>query len=130
MVIEKEQVFLENKQAAVFGQGRLIGKPISDWLESQGVEVFRIDEHTENATELSKQADLVISGVGKPDLITAQMVKDGAIVIDFGYGRKGDKMVGDVVFDEVAPKASLITPVPGGMGPLVIAAVLQNLVNL
>ena len=129
-VLENEHVSVAHKKVAVFGRGRLIGKPISHWLKSQGAEVFEIDENTLAPEEYSRKADIVVSGVGKPDLITSDMIKENAIIIDFGYGRKGDAMVGDVTFSEVFQKASLITPVPGGMGPLVIAAVLKNLIVL
>lgn len=118
------------KKVAVFGYGILVGKPISSWLERSGAEVSLIRSNTENPTGFSREADIIISGVGKPGLITRDMVKDGVIVIDFGYGNKNGKMVGDVEFDAILPKALLITPVPGGMGPILIAAVLKNLLKL
>jgi methylenetetrahydrofolate dehydrogenase (NADP+)/methenyltetrahydrofolate cyclohydrolase len=120
----------KSKVAAVFGQSMLIGKPISHWLEQMGAKVFRIDEHTPNPKEISCQADIIVSGVGKPNLIKEDMVKEGAIVVDFGFEKLGEKVVGDVDFDSVAPKSSLITPVPGGMGPIVIAAFLKNAVQV
>lgn len=131
IVLEKNNILLNGKRAAVFGQGVLVGKPISHWLEQESVEVFRIRSKTENPGELSRQADIVIAGVGKPGLVMGDMIKDGAVVIDFGYGKNlAGKMVGDVDFDSVSSKASLTTPVPGGMGPILIAAVLKNLVVL
>lgn len=131
IVLEKSSILLNGKKAAVFGQGVLVGKPISHWLEQEGVEVVRIRSKTENPERLSLEADIIITGVGKPGLITGDMVQEGAIVIDFGYGKNtAGKMVGDVDFYSVSSKASLITPVPGGMGPILIAAVLKNLVKL
>lgn len=152
IVFEKFSIELKGKKVAVFGQGILVGEPISDWLERQGAEVFRINSKTEKPEELSRQADIIVSGVGKPELVNGEMVKparpdarlndtvgqdsgrsggEGVVVIDFGYGRnKEGKMVGDVDYDSVEPKSSLITPVPGGMGPVLIAAVLKNLVKL
>ena len=130
IVLEKYKFDLKGKKVAVFGQGALVGKPISHWLEIQGAEVYRIRSTTENPGELSRKSDVVISGVGKPGLITDDMVKDGAVIIDFGYGKKDNKMLGDVDFNSVAPGASLITPVPGGMGPILIVAVLKNLIKL
>ncbi len=112
----------KGKKIAVFGQGMLVGKPISYWLKRQGAEVFEIDINTLNPKRYSLEADILISGVGKADLITEDMVKDGAVVIDYGFPS------GDVDVASVSKKALLITPVPGGMGPLVIAAVLENLV--
>ena len=130
MLFDTYNIDPKGKAAAVFGQGRLVGKPISHWLTAQGAKVNMIDELTTNPEKLSLQADVIISGVGKPGLITADMVRDNAIVIDYGYGKKGKTMAGDVDFENVAKKSSLITPVPGGMGPLVVAAVLKNLVTL
>ncbi len=120
----------KSKIAAVFGYGLLVGKPISHWLTSQGAAVTVISEFTESPAELSKKADIIISGVGKPGLIKYDMVKDGAVVIDFGFASTEKGIVGDVDFEEVSKKASLITPVPGGTGPIVIAAVLKNFVKL
>ena len=125
-LFEEYKIEPKGKTAAVFGQSILIGKPISHWLENMGAKVFRIDENTENADGLCLQADIVVSGVGKPNLINGNMIKDGAIVADFGFEKLGEKIVGDVNFDSVAPKSSIITPVPGGMGPIVIAAFLEN----
>ncbi len=155
-LFEEYEVEPKGKTAAVFGQSILVGGPISNWLENMGARVFRIDENTENPKELCLQADIVVSGVGKPSLITGDMVKDGAVVVDFGFvqifpnlkdlrktedprfanralreaNREKIKIVGDVDFDSVAPKSSLITPVPGGMGPLVIASFLENALKL
>ena len=130
IVFEKYEVDPKGKRAAVFGRGLLVGKPVAHWLERQGAEVAVIRSKTEEPMRYSREADIIVSGVGKPKLITGNMVKEGAAVIDFGYGKLGDKMVGDVEFDSVAPKAGLITPVPGGMGPILVATVLKNLVKL
>jgi len=143
-----KQIFIEhkvdtnNKKAVVFGHGILVGKPIATWLMQQGSNVKIIDEFTDKdeANELTKKADVVISGVGKPNLITDDMVKDGVVIIDFGFnpstssprpelGTKAGQVVGDIT-KEVSDKASLVTPVPGGVGPLVVASVLKNLVLL
>src|SRR3989344_5408709 len=131
MVLTKYGVSLKNKKAVVFGQGLLVGKPVAHFLEREGAEVFRIRSKTENPTKLPKKADIVIVGVGKSGLVTGDMVKYGAVVVDFGYGKSSEgKMVGDVDFKSVSPKASLITPVPGGMGPILIVTVLKNLIKL
>jgi methylenetetrahydrofolate dehydrogenase (NADP+)/methenyltetrahydrofolate cyclohydrolase len=130
IVLEINDINLKGKKVAVFGQGVLIGKPISHWLEQQGAEVSRIRSTTKNPEKLSLEADIVIAGVGKPGLIKEKMIKEGTIVIDYGYGKKGGKMVGDVDFIKVAKKTSLITPVPGGMGPILITTVLKNLIKL
>lgn len=130
IVLGKYNINLKGKKAAVFGQGVLVGKPVSHWLEQKGAEVFRINSKTENPEKLSLEADIIVAGVGKPGLIVGDMVQEGSAVIDFGYGKNKGKMVGDVDFDSVLPKAYFITPVPGGIGPILIAAVLKNLIKL
>jgi len=130
IALEKYCIEPKGGKVAVFGQGLLVGKPVAHWFEQKGAQVFRIDEFTKNPEQYSHQADIIVSGVGKPDLITGDMVKDGVAVFDFGYENKDGKMVGDVDTGSVVPKTSLVTPVPGGMGPIVIAAVLKNLVEL
>lgn len=121
---DNAHIDLKGKKVAVFGHGMLVGKPIAHWLARQGSTVSIIDKDTKRPEMVSGDADIVISGVGKPGLITGDMIKEEAIVIDYGFSSKGK---GDVDLDTVAPKASLLTPVPGGMGPLVIAAVLANM---
>lgn len=125
-LFEEFKISCQGKTAAVFGQSILIGKPIAHWLENQGAKVFRIDENTREPEKLSLQSDMIISGVGKPNLITGAMVKDGVAVVDFGFEKLRDKIAGDVEFESVREKASVITPVPGGMGPIVIASFLEN----
>lgn len=129
-VLEENKIDLKGKRCVIFGYGLLVGRPVSHWLASEGATVEVINEFTKSPGEISKEADIIISGVGKPNLITADMVKEGAIVIDFGYEELGGKVVGDVDFEQVSKKASLITPVPGGVGPIVVAAVLKNLLTL
>lgn len=121
---------LHGVHCVVFGNGLLVGRPVAQWLAQMGATVTIINEFTKHPELLSREADIIISGVGKPGIINASMVKEGAIVIDFGYQNKDGKLVGDVVYDEVAAKASHITPVPGGVGPVVIAAVFNNLATL
>ena len=130
IVLEKQDIFLGGKKVAIFGQGILVGKPVAHWLERQGAEVYRIDEYTQDPEQYSLHADIVVSGVGKPGLIKDSMIKGGAVVIDYGYGKKDGKMMGDIDFKPVSKKASLTTPVPGGMGPVLVVAVLKNLIKL
>ncbi len=130
VVLEEYKVDPIDKKVAVFGQGLLVGKPISYWFDRMKSEVYRIDEFTESPEQYSVKADIVVSGVGKPYFITGDMIKDGAVILDFGYENKEGKMVGDIEMDSAGSKASLITPVPGGMGPIVVASVLKNLVKL
>lgn len=129
-ILEFYNYEIKGKKAAVFGYGLLVGRPVTHWLSQNGAEVSVIDEYTKNPRKHSMGADIIISGVGKPELIGGDMVKNRVVAIDFGYENKEGRMVGDFKFDEVAPKASLITPIPGGIGPVVVAAVLKNLVKL
>ncbi len=121
IIFEKHKINPKGKKTAVFGKGILVGAPISFWLKKLGAKVFEIDEFTRNPGDISKLADIVISGVGKSGLITGDMVKKGAAVIDFGR---------DIDFNSVSKKAALVTPPVGGAGPLVVASVLKNLVAL
>lgn len=130
IIFEKYNIDISGKKCAVFGHGLLVGKPIAHWLQNQKAEVSIIDEFTENPTQFSREADIIISGVGKANLIRADMVKPGAIVIDFGYENIEGRSVGDVDFESVSEVDGLITPVPGGVGPIVIAAVFRNLMRL
>ncbi len=129
-IFEEYEIKSKGKTAAVFGYGLLVGKPVSHWLTSQGAAVTVINEFTENPAELSQKADIIVSGVGKSGLIKSDMIKEGAIIIDFGFASTEKGIAGDVDFEEVSKKASLITPVPGGTGPIVVAAVLKNFVEL
>jgi len=130
IILAQNNIGLRGKNCAVFGYGLLVGKPISHWLASQGATVSVINEFTLNANRYTLNADIVISGVGKQNIIKDDMIKDGAAIIDFGYENLEGRITGDVDFEEVSKKTSLITPVPGGVGPIVIAAVLSNLVDL
>lgn len=130
IILEKNIIELKGKSCAVFGYGLLVGKPISHWLAQQGVTVSIINEFTTAPKFYTLNADIIISGVGKPNLIKADMIKDGAVIIDFGYNSLNGKIVGDVDFEEMSKRVSFITPVPGGVGPLVVAAVLKNLLTL
>jgi methylenetetrahydrofolate dehydrogenase (NADP+)/methenyltetrahydrofolate cyclohydrolase len=137
IIFEKYNVDIKNKNIVVVGAGRLVGKPAATWLINQGATVSVLNEFTSDISEFTKKADIVITGVGKPNLITSEMVKDGVIIIDAGTTTKpgfvatkpGFVGVGDVD-PAVAEKASLFTPVPGGLGPLTVALVFKNLIEL
>lgn len=120
-IFKEYKINPKGKRIAIFGYGLLVGKLVSHWLVNQCATVSIITEHTKEPGKISKGADIIVSGVGKPNLITADKVKEGAIVIDFGK---------DADFEKVLKKADLITPPIGGIGPIVVAAVLKNLVDL
>lgn len=121
---------IKGKKAVVLGKGRLVGQPAASWLEKQGAEVIALDSSTRDITQFTKEADILICGTGQPGLVSGDMVKKGVVVIDAGTAEQGKKLSGDVDFESVAPKASFITPVPGGVGPMTVAAVIKNLVVL
>jgi methylenetetrahydrofolate dehydrogenase (NADP+)/methenyltetrahydrofolate cyclohydrolase len=129
-IFEEYGIDYKHAYTVVVGNGKLVGKPVAAWLKNEGATFAVIDENTENISGVIQSGDIVITGVGKPNLITAEMIKDGAVVIDAGTSESGGKVVGDVDFGSVAPQASYITPVPGGVGPLTVAMLFKNLVAL
>lgn len=128
-------VQLTAKNVVVFGAGRLVGKPVAVWLMNQGATVSVLNEYTLDAKRFTLDADIIISGVGKPGIIIPEMVKEGVIVIDCGTSIGGSDakseraLLGDID-SEVAKKASIFTPTPGGVGPLTIAMLFSNLVQM
>lgn len=116
----------DGMHAVVVGRSNIVGKPMAMLLLNANATVTVCHTHTKELAKVCAQADLLISAVGVPAFITADMVKEGAVVIDVGISRKDGKLKGDVDFDAVAPKTSYITPVPGGVGPMTIAMLLKN----
>lgn len=114
----------------VIGRGKLVGRPVASWLKNEGATFVVVDENTKNIEEIIKSGDIVVSGVGKPKIIGADVIKEGAVVIDAGTSEGAGKLVGDVDFDAVSLKASFITPVPGGVGPVTVAMLFKNLIFL
>ncbi len=121
---------IKGKYAVVVGAGRLVGKPTALWLMNEGALVSAVNEYTKDFGVFTRAADIIVSGAGKPKLISGDMIKDGAIVIDAGTSESEGKIVGDVDFDSVSKKADYLTPVPGGVGPLTVAILLKNLITL
>lgn len=127
---EEYGIDYKNKYIVIVGAGSLVGKPTAFWLLQEKV-TFGVVEHLAGSPrEFLKQADIIISGIGRPHYIIGDMIKEGVVVIDAGTSESAGKIVGDVEFDSVAPKASYITPVPGGIGPLTVAILFKNLVSL
>jgi methylenetetrahydrofolate dehydrogenase (NADP+)/methenyltetrahydrofolate cyclohydrolase len=129
-VLNAHMLAVRSLRIAVVGAGELVGRPVAHWLRSQGAHVDVIDIDTVHPQEISRQAGMVITATGTPGLVTEDWIQEGATVIDYGFGKKGAAYFGDVDFETVHKKAGLLTPVPGGMGPLVVAAVLENLITL
>lgn len=126
-MLDFHDIQIEKKNAVVVGRSIIVGKPLSLLLLRRNATVTICHSKTENLGEITKKADILCVAIGKPQFITADMVKEGAVVIDIGinftyYG----KVVGDVNFDSVKQKASYITPVPGGVGPMTIAMLMEN----
>ena len=136
-LLERYAVPTSGKHCVVVGRSHIVGRPISILMSQKGpagnATVTVAHSRTENLAELTRQADIVVMALGIPEYLTADMVKEGAVIIDVGITRvadsnhpKGYVIRGDVAFDDVAKKASFITPVPGGVGPMTIAMLLQN----
>lgn len=124
---EEYNIEIKGKHIVIVGAGTLVGKPLATHLINQKSTVVSVNETTPNISHFTKDADILITGVGKPGLITDDVVKDGVVVIDAGLAEANGKITGDVDFDSVSKKASYITPVPGGVGPVTVAMLLQNL---
>ena len=115
------------KNAVVIGRSNIVGKPIASMLLRMDATVTITHSRTVNLAEVTRAADILVVAIGRPHFLTADMVKEGAVVIDVGINRTAEgKLVGDVDYETVAPKTSYITPVPGGVGPMTIAMLLKN----
>lgn len=129
-LLEEYKINVRGLDACVIGASNIVGKPMMNLLLNASATVEICRSSTKNLCEHTKRADLIVVGVGKINLLTADMVKEGAIVIDVGINRNAEgKIVGDVDFAGVAPKCSFITPVPGGVGPMTIAMLLENTIK-
>lgn len=131
-VIEMLQFYkipIEGKHAVVVGRSNIVGKPLAVMLLNRGATVTVCHSKTRNLAELTRQADILCAAVGSAKMITKDMVKPGAVVIDIGVSRVDGKLCGDVDFDAVSTVASAISPVPGGVGPLTVASLIRNCVT-
>jgi methylenetetrahydrofolate dehydrogenase (NADP+)/methenyltetrahydrofolate cyclohydrolase len=126
-MFEEYNIDLKGQNVCVVGASNIVGKPMASLLLNANATVTVTHIHTKDLGAHTRQADIIVVGVGVPSLIKEDMVKDGAIVIDIGINRIEDgSLVGDVDFKTVSPKCSYITPVPGGVGPMTIAMLLSN----
>ncbi len=128
-LLDYYKIPLEGKNVCLINRSNIVGKPLFHLLISRDATVTMCHSKTRNLKEITKNADIVISAVGKPNFITEDMVKDEVIVIDVGISRIDGHVKGDVDFENVSKKASYITPVPGGVGPMTIAMIFDNLLN-
>ena len=126
-LLDRSAIGIEGKEAVILGRSNIVGKPLALMLLARHATVTVCHTRTRNLAEVTRRAELLFAAAGKPEMIRADMVRDGAVVIDVGINRLADgRLVGDVAFDEVAAKAAYITPVPGGVGVMTIAMLLKN----
>ena len=129
-LLRRYDIDISGKECVVIGRSDIVGKPMAMMLLHSGGTVTICHSKTQNLAEHTRRADILVSAVGKAGFVTADMVKDGAVVIDVGINRNADgKICGDVDFAAVEPKASYITPVPGGVGPMTVAMLMKNTVK-
>ncbi len=129
-MFEEYSIEISGKNVTILGRSNIVGKPLIQCCLNKNATVTVCHSRTKDLKEHTKNADIVISAIGKPKFITADMLKDGVIVIDVGINRdENGKIVGDVNFDDVSKKASYITPVPGGVGPMTIAMLMNNVIK-
>lgn len=129
-LLESLNISLLDKKILIIGEGKLVGRPFANILKTKGYTFNIINSKSENREELIKEADIIVTGVGKGSLINGDMVKDGVIIIDAGTSEEDSILVGDVDFGSVSPKASFITPVPGGVGPVTVAMLFSNVLKV
>lgn len=129
-ILKEYNINPDGKHAVVVGRSNIVGKPLSIMLLNANATVTTCHSHTKNLKDITKTADILVVAVGKPKFITAEMVKEGAVVIDVGISRIDGKLCGDVDFENVSGKTAFITPVPKGVGPMTIASLMENTVEL
>lgn len=127
-LLEEYGIELKGTNVVILGRSNIVGKPLAQCLLNADATVTICHSKTKNIAEITKNADIVISAIGKPKFVTKDMIKENAVVIDVGINRLETGLVGDVDFEEVEKKASYLTPVPGGVGPMTIAMLLHNVV--
>lgn len=130
LMLKRSGIEIEGKNCVVVGRSNIVGKPMALLMLRENATVTVAHSRTQNLKEICRQADILIVAIGKPRFITAEYIKEGAVVVDVGIHRnENNKLCGDVKYDEVAEHASAITPVPGGVGPMTIAMLMHNCVE-
>ncbi len=129
-LLKRSDIEMEGKNCVVVGRSNIVGKPMSLLMLRENATVTVTHSRTKDLADITSKADILIVAIGKKEFITSEYVKDGAVVIDVGMHRdENNKLCGDVLYDDVAPKCSAITPVPGGVGPMTIAMLMYNCVS-
>jgi methylenetetrahydrofolate dehydrogenase (NADP+) / methenyltetrahydrofolate cyclohydrolase len=129
-ILDSLNLDLKDKNIVVLGQGMLVGRPVTHMLESRGYKVNKIKKDTENIKDLLQNADVIISAIGQGKFIKGDMIKSGAVVIDAGTSEEDGGVIGDVDFESVKEVASYISPTPGGVGPVTVAMLLNNVLQV
>ena len=129
-ILDEYNVNLEGMNALVIGRSNIVGKPISQLLLQRNATVTTAHSKTKNIDFYTKNADLIVCAIGKPKFLKGDMIKEGVVIIDVGISKVDGKLCGDVDFETVYPKALLITPVPGGVGPMTVAMLIKNTLEL
>ncbi|NRO05312.1 bifunctional methylenetetrahydrofolate dehydrogenase/methenyltetrahydrofolate cyclohydrolase [Lactobacillus helveticus] len=129
-LLKHYEIPLEGKNVVIIGRSNIVGKPLAALMLEQNATVTIAHSRTKNLGEITKKADVLVSATGQAFLVKADMVKDGAVIVDVGMNHVDGKLVGDVDFDNVKEKASYITPVPGGVGPLTVQFLMEAVVKL
>lgn len=125
-MLKHENIEISGRRVVVIGRSLLVGKSVANLLEQENATVTVCHSRTKDMQKITKKADILVVAIGKPNFVTADYVKKGAVVIDVGINRLESGLVGDVDFENVAPKCSYISPVPGGVGPLTVACLMEN----
>ena len=129
-LLKRSDIDIEGKECVIIGRSNIVGKPMALLMLRENATVTICHSRTKNLKEVAKRADILIVAIGKPEFVTSEYVKEGAVVIDVGIHRRDNgKLCGDVLFSNVEPIASAITPVPGGVGPMTIAMLMHNCID-
>lgn len=129
-LLDSLKINLNDKNIVVLGEGKLVGKPVAQLLKNRKLYFQILNSQSENKAEIIKNADVIISGIGKGKYLNGDMVKEGVIIIDAGTSEEEGSIVGDVDFESASSKASYITPVPGGVGPMTVAMLFMNVLKV
>ena len=125
-LLKKYEIEIEGKNVVIIGRSKLVGRPLASLMLAENATVTICHSKTKDLADYTKNADIIVVAAGCPNLLTGDMVKKGVVVVDVGINRVDDKLCGDVKYADVSKKASYITPVPGGVGPMTIASLLSN----